>query len=229
MNKIVWAIALLFSLINNSTLHAQSNTEKAAILNALVDNDRFIKDQKIPSDPNSPFAAEQRQSFHGLNYFTVDEKWRVQAQLIRDETTGVESLKTSDGSSVQLTRYGYIIFSFHGKSYKLRVFRDQNLAELSAHPGCLFVPFTDLNPANICYPGGRYLIINIPRDGENPDLDFNRAFNPYCVYNSKNISVLAPPENKLQIAVRAGEKSYQSTNYPKELGMTKRPKLQVSK
>jgi hypothetical protein len=70
----------------------------------------------------------------------------------------------------------------------------------------LFVPFTDLTSGSETYPGGRYIDLDLTKSGIYV-LDFNRAYNPYCYYNKTYDCPIPPRENRLQVPIRAGEKT----------------------
>ncbi len=72
-------------------------------------------------------------------------------------------------------------------------------------PTRLFVPFRDLTSGNETYGGGRYLDLDRTSTGLY-DLDFNRAYHPYCVYNPEYDCPVPPADNRLAFAVRAGER-----------------------
>jgi len=72
----------------------------------------------------------------------------------------------------------------------------------------LFLPFTDLTNGEQTYMGGRYLDLSIP-EGDTIVLDFNRAYNPYCVYNKKYSCPLVPPVNALNTKISAGIKDFE--------------------
>ena len=67
----------------------------------------------------------------------------------------------------------------------------------------LFVPFRDATSGKTSYGGGRYLDINIPKDG-NVVLNFNLAYNPYCAYTNGWYCSIPPAENTLKVEVKAG-------------------------
>ena len=69
----------------------------------------------------------------------------------------------------------------------------------------LFVPFGDLTNGSGTYRGGRYMNLRRTATGLY-DLDFNQAFHPYCVYNPAWICPVPPRENRLQVAIPAGER-----------------------
>ena len=70
--------------------------------------------------------------------------------------------------------------------------------------GSLFFVFADRTSGKATYGGGRFLYADAPQDGR-VVLDFNRAYNPPCALNGHVVCPTAPPENRLKIAVEAGE------------------------
>ena len=71
----------------------------------------------------------------------------------------------------------------------------------------LLVPFRDPTNGGETYPGGRYIELSLPLP-ETPVLDFNRAMNPLCAYDPSYACPIPPPENRLPMPIRAGEKRY---------------------
>jgi hypothetical protein len=71
----------------------------------------------------------------------------------------------------------------------------------------LFVIFGDTTSGDETYPGGRFLYAPLPREGRTV-LDFNKAYNPPCAFTPCATCPLAPRQNPLPVAVRAGEKTY---------------------
>ena len=71
--------------------------------------------------------------------------------------------------------------------------------------GTVFVPFFDLTNGAETYPGGRYLDLDRTASGVY-DLDFNRAYHPFCLFNAEYDCPVPPRENRLAIPIRAGEK-----------------------
>ena len=71
----------------------------------------------------------------------------------------------------------------------------------------LFLPFTDLTNGEETYGGGRYIDLSIP-EGNTIQLDFNKAYNPYCTYNKKFSCPLVPSVNSIKTRVVAGVKDF---------------------
>jgi hypothetical protein len=84
---------------------------------------------------------------------------------------------------------------------------------MEAYAGGLFVPFRDATSGSETYSGGRYVLdtmksadLGADADASTVVLDFNYAYHPSCVYDARWVCPLAPPENRLSCAVRAGER-----------------------
>ena len=112
-------------------------------------------------------------------------------------------MKTNTGSVTSEIRYGNLFFELNNRQYVLPVYR-----EVGAEDDYVFLPFTDLTNGDLTYGGGRYLDFTFPLK-ETVLIDFNKAYNPYCAYNPKYSCPLVPSVNHLDIAIIAGEKSFE--------------------
>ena len=161
---------------------------------------RAEKEQFMKS-ANSPVPAEQRAAFPPLIYYPIDSAYQVPASLNVARGNEVLQIPTSTGQRRDMRRIGTLRFMLQGKELTLTAFVDANEGDMRR----LFVPFGDLTNGNETYPGGRYL--DLDRTASMVyDLDFNRAYNPFCVYNAKYDCPLPPKENRLPAPIRAGEK-----------------------
>lgn len=193
--KIIIAIGILFvgiilwqyySLRNPSTYSLRLRAEREA------------KDRQFRNAPDSPIQRTERTQFDGLTYFPIDESYICSAELIPAEKADTLLLMTSVGSIQRMIQIGKLEFALQGMQQDLVAYK--NLDESVNH---LFVPFRDLTTNVSTYGGGRYL--DIPM-GDELSIDFNKAYNPYCVYNTDFVCPLPPPENYLSLEIRAGEK-----------------------
>jgi uncharacterized protein len=163
---------------------------------------RADKDAMLKSSPDSPLLPEERASFTGLPYFTVNSLYRMPARLEEDRSnTTVIELSTSAAEKRRMQRVGALRFTFNGKPLALTAFADEGTTVITR----LFVPFGDLTSGDTTYGGGRYLDLDRTPTGLY-DLDFNRAYHPYCVYNINFVCPVPPRENRLDIAILSGEK-----------------------
>lgn len=154
----------------------------------------------IVFDPDRP----EKVAFEQLLYYPPDIRYAVDAQLILlDDPEQIEML-TSRNLIKAFYRYAKIRFRLDGADRELTAFKSE-LA--GADSTALFVPFRDSTSSNETYGAGRFLYIDEP-DGKNFVLDFNRSFNPLCNYSPAYNCAVPPRENHLEVAIRAGERTY---------------------
>jgi uncharacterized protein (DUF1684 family) len=166
---------------------------------------RTAKDRFMAS-ADSPLTPEQRGRFKGLAYYKPDFDLVFEAQLqLFSPPDTVRMLTTTGGVDLYL-RYGRFPFRVDETEHSLTVFR-------SLDGGHLFLPFTDETSGNESYAAARYIDLVSLDDGRYR-LDFNLAYNPYCAYNPEWACPIAPPENHLSFAVRAGERRYPHAQHP---------------
>ena len=168
----------------------------------LVQAFRADKDLAFRTSDESPIPPEQRAAFKGLVYFPIDPAYRVPARLTEELSPKpvIIELETSKGQRDRLRKVGSLGFAVQGQPLRLTAFADVNARTFDQ----LFVPFGDLTNRRETYGGGRYLnLVRTPTGLY--DLDFNQASNPYCVYNYAYECPVPPPENRLAVAIPAGE------------------------
>ena len=150
---------------------------------------------------DSPIPADQRTSFQPLAYYPIDEQYRVPASLRVARGAEVIEMSTSTGKPRRMRRVGTLAFTLKGQPLTLTAFAEADDTELRR----LFVPFGDLTNGLATYQGGRYLDLDLRGSGVY-DLDFNRAYHPYCVFNPQYECPVPPRENRLTVPVLAGER-----------------------
>ena len=150
----------------------------------------------------SPIPAEVQAKYLPLNYYPIDPAFSVPAAF-RENPPGSRprmEMQTSTHQPRQMELIGVLEFTLQGQPLRLSAFKEVGEAE-----DRLFVPFTDLTSGKETYQAGRYLDISRARTGVYV-VDFNLAYNPYCYYNPTYDCPYPPRENRLQVAIRAGEK-----------------------
>jgi len=111
-------------------------------------------------------------------------------------------MPTSTGTIRNYQRVGVLEFTFKGEKLSLGAFVEEGAREIDG----LFVPFVDATSGKETYPAGRYLDIPPTTTGIY-EIDFNKAYNPYCAYNSTYECPYPPASNRLKVEIRAGEKA----------------------
>lgn len=111
-------------------------------------------------------------------------------------------MQTSTGAERVYQRLGWVTFSADGSSAQLALYAPEG----EDQPSVAFVPFMDATGGVDTYEGGRYLEAELT--GETVTLDFNLAYNPYCAYADHWSCPVPPNENRLKVAILAGEKTF---------------------
>jgi len=159
-------------------------------------NQRYLRIK----DSNAPAL----QHFHGLNWYAPDPRFRVTARWILYPTPRTMNVMNKLGQITSVPVPGYVEFILEGKTYKL--------TPMEADKDSLFFVFRDETFKQTTDGGGRFLSTAAPSNGiDKPGtvvLDFNEAENPPCAYTPYATCPLATPENRLPLAITAGEKRY---------------------
>ncbi|HEV7125836.1 MAG TPA: DUF1684 domain-containing protein [Ktedonobacterales bacterium] len=179
-----------------------------------ITEQRAEKDAFFGSAAQSPIPARERAGFAGLRYYPPDPAYRVAAELTVLPHPETILLGSTQGDVRPQVRYAELRFTLEGEACTLVGFTDPD-AKGSEHVE-LFVPFRDATSGSETYGAGRYLEtpVRVKGDGSRSAmLDFNLAYSPWCAYNPAYSCTLPPPENRLNVSVRAGERSYHEDDH----------------
>jgi len=139
-----------------------------------------------------------RRDFRGLDYFPVNERYRVRAKFVPYWPPKRISIPNILGGAEEDTSPGYVVFTLDGREFRLVPVDSGDM---------LFFIFKDLTAGKETYPAGRFLYTALPEKGE-VELDFNKAVNPPCAFTAFATCPLPPKENILPVRIPAGEKRY---------------------
>ena len=191
---------------------SRSSVEKSSLFRPdPMLEERKEKDREFKTGSDSPLPPEERAPFQGLSYFDINPALRFRVKLNRYSTPQNVRLGTNTGEIRPALRYGYFEFQVEGKNCRLQVYRVEDTN--SGGAASLFVPFRDATSGKDTYAAGRYIDLKENTSGYY-DLDFNRAYNPYCAYNGNFSCPVPPAENTLPVSIRAGEKAYPRIHAP---------------
>ena len=149
--------------------------------------------------------AEARVHFRGLEYFPVDPGWRVAARFEPYSPPKKIPITTVLGMEEEMHCPGALVFEVESTSYRLD-------AVLEAGERDWFVMFADQTNGRQSYGAGRFLYVVPPVDGETV-IDFNKSYSPPCAFSAFATCPLPPPQNRLPLAVTAGELKYAGNGY----------------
>jgi hypothetical protein len=161
-----------------------------------VDDSRTKKNEFFRTSAESPVT--DKTAFKGLVYFAPDPAYRLTARLepFADKTQKLV-VRMSDGSEEVYEKFAHAVFNLNGETYRLLIVKLENTYSIL---------FRDATSGKQTYGGGRYIELAPDQITNNRViLDFNMAYNPYCAYNPNYSCPIPPTENKLPIAIKAGE------------------------
>lgn len=138
-------------------------------------------------------------TFKDTERFPADPQFRFGAVFDAGDTTRKISIRNQIGQDLQEGSPGSLLFSFQGKEYRLDALDEGK---------DILIVFGDRSSGKETYGGGRFITLKKPMPGERVTLDFNKSYNPPCVFTPYATCPLPPPQNRLPFAVRAGEKTY---------------------
>jgi uncharacterized protein (DUF1684 family) len=150
-----------------------------------------------------------RSNFAGLRWYPANEDWRIEARFVAYPAPAKLVLDTIVGESEAAASPGYVTFERAGKLYQLQAIGQRN--------GSLWFVFRDGTSGRTTHGGARQLYADAPKGGV-VVLDFNKATNLPCAYIPYATCPLAPPQNRLGLAIEAGELKYEPQRSDRSAG-----------
>jgi uncharacterized protein len=150
--------------------------------------------------------AKSRVGFLGIDYYPIDPSWRVEARWVAFDPPHTLEIPNVIGTIDKMPVPGKAVFEHDGQSFELLPVLETDDAEE------LFWIIADKTSGKETYGAARFIYSAMPKDGK-VVIDFNKAYNPPCAFTPYATCPLAPPENRLGVAVRAGEKKYRGSHH----------------
>jgi hypothetical protein len=171
---------------------------------------RATRDVLYRDHPQSPVPAADRATFRG-SYWPYDPSLRFEVDVALAASSGPStaglSLPMSTGEALEFTKIGEVRIAVPDRPRTLVLFW------MAGYAGGLFLPFRDATNGAATYGAGRYMLDTAKGADLGGDLnagrlvlDFNFAFQPSCAFDPRWSCPLAPPENRLDLAIEAGER-----------------------
>ena len=143
--------------------------------------------------------SEARRNFKGLDYYPLDAGWRLTARFEPYDPPKPVDIPNVLGGVFHETAPGAIVFDWGGKTYRLDPMPDGD---------SFMLVFGDETNGSETYGGGRFLNLDLPQEAGPIIVDFNKSYSPPCVFTPYSTCPLPPPQNRLGVAVRAGERGF---------------------
>jgi len=147
--------------------------------------------------------APARAAFEGIRHYPVDARWRLEARFEPYEPPRTVKVPTVLDSFETYDVPGAVAFDVDGETYRLDAFLEHGETDL-------FIVFGDLTNRDQTFGGGRFLYAPPADAAGRVILDFNRAYNPPCVFTPHATCALPLPQNRLPVRIEAGELRYGS-------------------
>jgi uncharacterized protein (DUF1684 family) len=142
--------------------------------------------------------SKLRRDFTGLKWFPIDPSWKIAAKFTPYAAPKTILFDSQNGVKQPMESPGYVTFTREGRDYRLDPVREGTE---------LFFIFRDTTSNKTTYGAARFLYAEPAKNGT-VILDFNKAINPPCAFTPFATCPLPPPQNRMSLAVTAGEKKY---------------------
>ena len=144
--------------------------------------------------------APTRLQFAGLDYWPADAGWKIQGSFVPHPPGKTLSIVDIIGTTTESPNPGAVEFVRDGRTYRLEA--------IGQPDNTLFLVLADRTSGHGSYSAGRFMDVPAPDAQGKVVLDFNRAYNPPCAFTAFATCPLPPQENRLDLAIAAGEKTY---------------------
>ena len=175
-----------------------------------IENARIFQEElnlEFGDSLESPLDSADLVHFKGLEFFPIDEKYIVEARLVKQNSPEFFTMETTTSRRPEYRVWAYAYFTLEGKEQKLTIYQSKKLMNTLEYGDYLFLPFSDLTNGESTYYGGRYVDLRIP-EGDSIIIDFNKSYNPYCAYSDRYSCPKVPSENALDLSINAGVKKF---------------------
>ena len=170
-----------------------------------IEKSRKEKDDYMKNNPSSPFNHDPEAHFAPLKYYKVDPDFVFRSKLNENVNKDTVKIYGTKGEERKVVKFGYVIWNFKNEDHKINVYKGvtRNGQEYYS------IWFTDKTTGKETYGVGRYLDFEMMTDPNYTyTIDFNLAYSPYCSYSTKYSCAIPAKEDYIDVAIKAGEKSF---------------------
>ena len=162
----------------------------------------YFKDASV-----SPLLPKDLKNFQGLDFFEFDSTYVVKAKIEETKESLPFKMKTTTDIPADVRKYGNLFFQITEKEFELSIYENLEYEGVEGYENYLFLPFLDNTNRNETYGGGRYLDLYL-NGTDKIIIDFNKAYNPQCVYDENFSCPIVPKKNFLNTRIEAGVKNF---------------------
>ena len=204
MKKSNLFIILIIAIVAITIFNFLTVGESTAAYIERIETDRKDRNGFMLSS-SSPLPDEKKPDFKGLNYYPVNEAYKVTARIEMSNNKQPIFIESTTGEQLKYIPFARAFFELNDQKLSVLLYQDWEEKD----PNKLSLMFADETSAIETYGGGRYLDV-MYRNTNSVIIDFNLAYNPYCHFNDEFSCPIPPRENMLNVAIKAGEKIYKN-------------------
>tara|TARA_B100001094_G_scaffold63937_1_gene59907 strand:- start:21 stop:623 length:603 start_codon:yes stop_codon:yes gene_type:complete len=162
----------------------------------------YFKDASL-----SPLKPKDLKNFQGLDFFEFDSIYVVKAKIEETKESLPFKMETTTDIPADVRKYADLFFQISEREFELSVYENLEYEGVEGYENYLFLPFLDETNENETYGGGRYLDLFL-NGTDSIIIDFNKAYNPKCVYDENFSCPIVPRKNFLNTRIEAGVKNF---------------------
>lgn len=160
----------------------------------------FLADERAPL---------QEEDFENMHFYPADEQYDCACTFTRTPDANPFEMSTVSGNVQIFTKYGIASCPINNELVKVNIYASKRTQSMPGYKDHLFIPFRDLTSGESTYGGGRYIDLKTGDIKNNRvAIDFNKCYNPWCMYSDGYNCPIPPTENHLAVSIEAGEKTW---------------------
>lgn len=176
-----------------------------------LQQERENKDWEMQYDEYSPFKVDSTAKFQPLKYYEPSAEFIFKSKLFRTDQQDTISIFGTRGEERKAIIEGYVLLNYEGEDHRLKVYKSFGPQGQSYNS----IWFTDQTTGKETYPVGRYLDFKLNSDPKYIyEIDFNKAYNPYCAYSDLFTCPIPTKDDYLDFEIKAGEKNFHTELNP---------------
>ena len=195
-------ILLLIVIIFSFSCREEKRYQDANLNEYQRQVNNYFKDASV-----SPLKPKDLKNFQGLDFFEFDSIYVLKAKIEETKESLPFKMKTTTDIPADVRKYADLFFQITDKEFELSVYENLEYEGVEGYENYLFLPFLDETNENETYGGGRYLDLFL-NGTDSIIIDFNKAYNPKCVYDENFSCPIVPRKNFLNTRIEAGVKNF---------------------
>lgn len=201
MRSIIFIFLVAVSMISCKTKSALIADQ--AYVNE-IEHHRAEYKQDFLKDERSPLRSDD---FRYMHFFPANKEYNCECDYKATPDAKPFQMSTVSGKTKIFTKHGIATCNINGKSTDVNIYASHQTISMPGYEDYLFIPYKDLTSGESTYGGGRYIDLKTGdiKDGK-ITIDFNKCYNPWCMYSDGYNCPIPPSENHLDVAIMAGEK-----------------------